>query len=331
MSATALHALGLGPTAEAVYRIMLTEPVLGVAELARRLSLPESEVRTALDELLRLTLLRESHDSPGQWRVVQPEVGLEAIIRRQEEELAKRQQELAASKARVAEAIAEFSVLQPSTGGGETHRLVGLDAIHAQLEILARRMTSECLSVMPGGAQSRASLDASRTLDQDALERAVRLSTLYQDSMRHDLPTFSYAKWLTQLGGQVRTAPILPPRMLIFDNLTAIIPIDPGNTRLGALCTSEPAIIASLVAIFKQAWTTALPLEATPPAETDGLTASEVALLRLLASGLTDEAAGRKLGTSARTVRRQVAGLMERLGATSRFEAGLKARQHGWL
>jgi hypothetical protein len=41
--------------------------------------------------------------------------------------------------------------------------------------------------------------------------------------------------------------------------------------------------------------------------------------------------AGRYLGVSARTVRRQMAALMERLGAASRFEAGLKAAQHGWL
>lgn len=51
----------------------------------------------------------------------------------------------------------------------------------------------------------------------------------------------------------------------------------------------------------------------------------------MLAAGLTDEVAGRRLGISARSVRRQMAGLMERLGASSRFEAGLRAAQRGWL
>lgn len=46
---------------------------------------------------------------------------------------------------------------------------------------------------------------------------------------------------------------------------------------------------------------------------------------------MTDETAGKRLGLSLRTVRRQMAGLMERLDATSRFEAGLKAAQRGWL
>jgi len=327
-----LQTLGLGSTAEALYRAMLTEPSLGVTELCARLGLPENEVREGLDELIRLTLLRESRESPGRLRAVSPEVGLAAIVRHQEAELARRQHELATSKARVAEAVAEFSDLRPNTPVDGTQRLVGLDAIQAELELLAKDLTFECLAVMPGGAQSPASLEASRPLDKDALDRDISLLTLYQDSARHDPPTYGYARWLTEHGGQVRTAPILPPRMLIFDRRIVLVPVDPLNTKLGALCTRETAIIASLLTIFQQAWGTAIPLGAdiTTSPET-GLTGVERQLLRLLANGMTDEAAGKRLGISARTVRRQMAGLMERLGATSRFEAGLKAAQHGWL
>ncbi|WP_308378343.1 helix-turn-helix transcriptional regulator [Streptomyces sp. ISL-87] len=56
-----------------------------------------------------------------------------------------------------------------------------------------------------------------------------------------------------------------------------------------------------------------------------GLSPAERELLRLLGSGLTDEAASNRLGVAVRTVRRQMASVMERLGAASRFEAGLKA------
>jgi DNA-binding CsgD family transcriptional regulator/sugar-specific transcriptional regulator TrmB len=327
-----LQTLGLGPTAEALYRAMLAQPSLGVVELGERLGLPECTVREGLDELVRLTLLRESRELPGKLRAVSPEVGLAAIIHHQEAELAKRQHELATSKARVAEAVAEFSDLRPNTPVDGTQRLVGLDAIQAELELLARDLAFECLAVMPGGAQSQSSLDASRPLDLDALTRNISLLTLYQDSARHDPPTYGYARWLTENGGQVRTAPVLPPRMLIFDRKIVVVPVDPLNTKLGALCTREAAIVASLLTIFQQAWGTAVPLGAdiTACPET-GLTGVERQLLRLLADGMTDEAAGKRLGISARTVRRQMAGLMERLGATSRFEAGLKAAQRGWL
>jgi DNA-binding NarL/FixJ family response regulator len=62
-----------------------------------------------------------------------------------------------------------------------------------------------------------------------------------------------------------------------------------------------------------------------------GLTHTERELLRLLGTGLTDDTAGQRLGISSRTVQRHMASIMERLNATSRFEAGIKAAQQGWL
>ncbi|MFD5467161.1 LuxR C-terminal-related transcriptional regulator [Kitasatospora sp. NPDC127059] len=327
-----LEVLGLGPTAEAVYTALLVEPGCGVTDLCRRLGLSETAVRDALDQLADLTLLRPSQEVCGALRPVSPAVGLEAVIRRQEDDLARRQQELAASKAAVAQAVAAYADLMPNTTSDATERLVGMDAIQARLETLARGLREEFLAAISGGAQSQASMDAARPLDQDALERGVAMRTLYQDSVRNDQATHTYAQWLTGLGGQVRTAPLLPPRLLVFDRHTAVVPIDPTRTRLGALCTSEPGLVASLVALFEQAWSTAVPLGADQPTHHDtGLTPAERDLLRLLGTGLTDEAAGKRLGISVRTVRRQMSALMERLDAASRFEAGLKAAQRGWL
>ncbi|MCB5170185.1 helix-turn-helix transcriptional regulator [Streptomyces bambusae] len=328
-----LAVMGLDATSETVYRALLADPQGGVADLCRRLDLPEARVRQALDELADLELLRASRDRPGALRPVSPEVGLELILRRQEAELLRRQQELAESKAAAAQAVAEYAELRPVGGSGDgTERLVGLDAIQGKLEMLARDVTRECLSVMPGGAQSQASLDASRPLDDDAMRRGVSLLTLYQDSVRNDPATLGYARWMTEEGGLVRTCPVLPPRMLVFDREVAVVPIDPGNTRAGALCTREPGIVASLIALFEQTWSSAVPLGADQPQDrATGLSPGERELLSLLAGGLTDEAAGKRLGISLRTVRRQMAALMERLDASSRFEAGLKAAQRGWL
>ncbi|MEV4560156.1 helix-turn-helix transcriptional regulator [Kitasatospora sp. NPDC049285] len=253
-------------------------------------------------------------------------------MRRQEADLARHAQELAASRAAAAEAVAAYGVLTPDRVVDGTERLVGMDAIEAKLELLAKDVRRECLSVMPGGAQSQASLDASRPLDADAVDRGIALLTLYQAGVRNDPATHAYAQWLTESGGQVRTAPLLPPRMPIFDREVAVLPIDPDNTRAGALCTREPGVVASLSAVFEQAWATAVPLGAARTREAgSGLTPGERELLTLLARGMTDEAAAMRLGIGLRTVRRQMAALMERLGAASRFEAGLKAAQKGWL
>ncbi|MGW5346688.1 helix-turn-helix transcriptional regulator [Streptomyces sp. NPDC004050] len=327
--------LGLDSTSEAVYRAMLADPEGSVQDLCAQLGATETTVRDALDKLADLKLLRASRDVLGVMRPVSPELGLELILRRQEEELVRRRQELELGKAAAARAIAEYADLRPATPAvpaTTTLRLVGLDAIQATLEVLAREVTDECLSVMPGGAQSQASLDASRPLDEAAMERGVAVLTLYQDSVRHAHATLAYARWLTERGGMVRTCPTLPPRMLVFDRRVAVVPIDPADTKRGALCIREVGVVASLVALFEQTWHSATPLGADRAKDLrSGLTAAEQELLRILASGLTDEVAGRKLGISARSVRRQMSSLMERLNASSRFEAGLKAAQQGWL
>ncbi|MEV6689270.1 LuxR C-terminal-related transcriptional regulator [Streptomyces sp. NPDC053429] len=327
-----LEALGLDGDVDAVYRGMLADPSGGVAELGARTGLSETRVRDALDRLVDLNLLTPSRESSGALRAVSPEVGLELILRRQEEDLARRQQELAAGKAAAARAIAEYADLRPNTETDGTERLVGMDAIQTRLELLTRDLTEECLAIIPGGAQSQASLDASRPLDEQALARGVELRAVYQDSVRNDPATYAYAQWTTERGGQVRTSPVLPPRLLVFDRSIAVVPIDPADSRVGALCTTAPGIVASLITLFEQTWETAVPLGADlkQPAG-DGISAGERELLKLLASGLTDEVAGKRLGVSLRTVRRQMAALMERLHATSRFEAGLKAAQRGWL
>lgn len=327
-----LEILGLEPVAQSLYTVLLDRPGLGVAELVDHLGLSESEVRAGLDELADLTLLRPSREAPGRLRAVSPEIGVELFLRRQEEELARRAHALAASKAAAALLVAKYAQEAPKAAADRTERLIGIDAIQAKLEVLARSMEEECLSVMPGGGQSQASLDASRPLDGEAMRRGVSLLTLYQDSVRNDTATYAYARWMTEEGGQVRTAPLLPPRMLIVDRKTAVVPTDLNDTKRGALVTREPAIVASLVAIYQQAWDTAVPLGADRDREAgEGLSAGEKELLLLLAKGMTDEAAAKRLGVSLRTVRRQMAALMERLGATSRFEAGLKAAQRGWL
>ncbi|WP_084724905.1 LuxR C-terminal-related transcriptional regulator [Streptacidiphilus melanogenes] len=62
-----------------------------------------------------------------------------------------------------------------------------------------------------------------------------------------------------------------------------------------------------------------------------GPTDLERELLALLAQGLTDATVAKRLNMSLRTERRMVAELMRRLGASGRFEAGVKAARRRWI
>jgi DNA-binding CsgD family transcriptional regulator len=163
------------------------------------------------------------------------------------------------------------------------------------------------------------------------LTRGKSVVTVYLDSVRNDPATLGYARWLTEHGGAVRTTPTLPVRMVLFDREIALVPIDPENTRRGAVQLTGAGIITALVTLFEQVWTMAVPLGDESRHVDDELTGQERELLRLLAQGLTDEVAARKLGISLRTERRMMASIMDRLGAHSRFEAGLRANERRWL
>ncbi|WP_336204157.1 response regulator transcription factor [Nonomuraea sp. LPB2021202275-12-8] len=88
------------------------------------------------------------------------------------------------------------------------------------------------------------------------------------------------------------------------------------------------SLLDALVSLFEVLWRSALPLPAAPSSGQADLPDPE--LFTLLAAGLKDEAVARQLGVSLRTVHRRVSELMDRLGARTRFQAGLLAARRGW-
>jgi DNA-binding CsgD family transcriptional regulator/sugar-specific transcriptional regulator TrmB len=320
--------LGLTTEAENVYRAMLARRSWEVAEIAAYLELSECEVHAALDQLADLALVAPSWSAPGELRPVQPSVGLVALLTSAENDMIQRRQQIEATRAAIA-AIAEE---QENIRGHEVvNRLDGSDAVRGRLEEMATNVRRECLSFNPGAAHSPDAMDASRPLNQKALERGVAIRCVYQDSFRNDANTLAYARWLTALGGQTRTTPTLPMQLIIIDREVALVPLDPADPRVGAVEVRNPGVVAAICALFEQVWLTALPFGEAAMRDRRGLDAQERELLRLLADGHTDESAGRKLGLSVRTVRRMMAELTDRLGATSRFQAGAYAVQRGWL
>ncbi|MGW4698506.1 helix-turn-helix transcriptional regulator [Kitasatospora cineracea] len=322
-----LEALGLTVGATTVYWAMLDHPDHGVAELAAHCGLSPSEVHAALDELGRRALVRASTEWPGRVRAVGPEIGLADLIAEQEAELAERQAQLAASKAAVTRLVADRAEQRSAHG----ERLLGTDAIAGRLERMSWEAATEVLGCR-SGVQRPEDLGAGRAIDAELLARGVALRSLYPDAVRRQPHAAHYAHWLLGLGGEVRTAPTIPQRIVIVDRRQALVPIDPEDTRKGALHVTEPGILGALLDLFEQFWSTAVPLGTIAPDDpASGLTPTERELLRLLGSGLTDDTAAQRLGISARTVGRHMASIMERLGATSRFEAGIKATQRGWI
>jgi len=154
---------------------------------------------------------------------------------------------------------------------------------------------------------------------------------VYQEAYRNDPSTVAYAQWLSERGGEIRTVPALPMQLVVIDRSVALLPVSPVDSRAGAIEVRNPGVLTAICALFEQVWHGATPLHEPARRDGHGLSRQETEILRLLAAGLTDEAIARKLDLSVRTVRRAIAGLHERLGAASRFQAGVNAVRNRWI
>ncbi|MEU6576281.1 helix-turn-helix transcriptional regulator [Streptomyces sp. NPDC046805] len=326
-----LDLLGLDSQTEAVYRAMLAHPQDGVEDLVSRLGMPAQEIRDALDRLSELALVRISTEDPSQLHAVSPHLGMEILLARQQAELAAQQQRVEASRAAAARLISEFAGQQEDVPEAGVQFLRGLESIRDYLTALNHQVRQEFLTFAPGGPQTEANMRASRPLNQLLLERGVQMRTIYLDSIRRDPATVAHAEWLMGKGGQVRTVPSLPNRMIICDRQVAIMAADSNATSVGAVVLSAPGLIAALCALFENTWQAAEPLGTPAGREREDLTRQQAEVLHLLAEGHTDDAIARKLGVSPRTARRFANTLMAQLEARSRFQAGVRAVQYGHL
>lgn len=227
-----LTTLGLDSVGETVYRAMLRQPAAGVAALADSVGVPEEQVREALDTLSELALVRPAAGDAGRLRAVSPDIGMEILMARQQAQLAAHQQRLEASRAAAAQLISEYAELRPATSHPDVEQLVGLDHIRDRLAVLTREVSEEFLAFAPGGPQTAENMAASRPLNQDLLARGVRMRTIYLDSVRTSKPTVEHADWLARLGGQVRTVPSLPTRMILMDRRIAMISVNSDDTAM---------------------------------------------------------------------------------------------------
>ncbi|MDA0634558.1 LuxR C-terminal-related transcriptional regulator [Nonomuraea sp. MCN248] len=320
-----LDALGMSTVDEAVYRAVLDHPQLDLVGLAARLGTGTDSVRASLDRLVDLALVRVNG---GGFHVVRPQAALQALLAKAEAEIAARQQRIEATKAAVVALATQYDDRDEPEA---IRRLNGLDEVRDYLAELSRSAQTECLSLTPAGPQQPEAMAAEKELNLPALQRGVAIRNIYLDSYRNDPATLAHARWMAEHGGQSRTTATLPLRMVIIDRRIALVPIDPDRSADGALELHSPGVITALVALFEQLWAAGTPLGEAPPKDEHGLNQQERELLRLLADGHTDESAGRQLAVSTRSVQRMMTAITERLGATSRFQAGVEAQRREWL
>ncbi|WAP56735.1 helix-turn-helix transcriptional regulator [Streptomyces sp. S465] len=129
---------------------------------------------------------------------------------------------------------------------------------------------------------------------------------------------------------ETRVARIPALAAVIADDEQALVCADSAAGRR-ASATGSVGVIRPLRALFDGVWRNAVVV--ADRIDFGDRTRTEIAqqILERLRAGVTDEVAARELAISVRTYRRYVAEIMSLLGATSRFQAGVRAAELGLL
>ncbi|MEV6301787.1 helix-turn-helix transcriptional regulator [Actinoplanes sp. NPDC051861] len=315
------------------YALLLREPGLDLDEFATRVGRSRDEARRLLDRMVDLALLHRRPSENGSLVAASPVLAMQQLMAREQQMLAERQAFLQQGYSTLSQVLTGYVAGEAEVAADPApiaEQLDDLPAVRRRLEELAVSARVEVVAFSPRAGNPAAAKAASKPLDFAVLERGVRMRTVYSASAMHAEGAREYADALVAAGGEVRLAPSLPMRLIAVDATTAIVPRRPDAGSDGGLLIRHAGAVAALVALFESYWERGDELR-PPGVGEDGCTDAERTVLRLLATGAKDEAVARQIGQSVRTVRRTVADLMTRLGAGSRFELAIRAKEIGWL
>ncbi|MEV5766723.1 hypothetical protein AB0L34_19445 [Micromonospora sp. NPDC052213] len=318
--------------AHALYdRMYVRGEVLAEAQAAMKLD--DEALDRALTELRRLGLLKVQHT--GEDVPVSPEVGLADLVGRLQHDLHAHQVRLA-NLTRDVETLAQtYLPVRRRPESVEVEILDSLEKVDRHFEELGASAADEVLTMLSW----RASMP--RTTEEvahgvkamvDLTSRGVATRTIFVQRFellpRHQ----AFLDRLVEANIPIRLLRSVPVQMAIYDRHTAVLPLDPERTAAGAVAVRGELLVRSLVAVFEHCWLHGHAPRAEPDDKIrDRLTAQHLELLRMQAAGAKDDAIGRALGVSSRTVSRLVSEVHEVLGSTSRFQAGVTAARLGLL
>ncbi|MGH9893817.1 MAG: TrmB family transcriptional regulator [bacterium] len=323
-----LESLGLTQTEEEVYRILVRSAAVGHGEIAREAGVDPDTAMQALEGLAELGLVSRSPGPAPRFVPAPPGVALEAL-------LVERQEGLNHARLAAQELEQEFRRSVHSTAPADLVEVVVgrravADRVH-QLELTCER------EILHLSKPPYASPPGKHTTLLRAIERGVRVRTVYDKTAFEQPGVLEEIDLLDREGGGPRVHPSLPMKILIGDRRMALLPLwleEPDQLE-GALFVRPSALLEALVLLWEAYWERALPT--TLPGldsvvkDQDGplITDEDRELITFLLAGLTVGSIARRLGMSASSVERRIRRLLRRLGAETRFQAGYLVSERG--
>ncbi|WP_405691431.1 helix-turn-helix domain-containing protein [Streptomyces sp. NBC_01185] len=322
-----LSAIGLDERQEAAYRALVAAGAAELADLARRLALPEADAERALRRLEQQGLVAQSSSRADRWVAAPPGVALGALLTQQRHEL--EQAELAS--ALLAEEYRAESA-EPAV-----HDLVevvtGASAVAHRFHQLQLGAASEVCALVTGKPI------AVTGMENESEERAAMRGVSYRVVVERDV--LSLPTGITELSAalgrdeQCRVVDRVPTKLVVADAALAMVPLTGRGAEPAALVIHASGLLESLMGLFEAVWRDAMPLRLGRGGISEengpGADPTDLEILSLLLAGLTDASVAKQLDLGLRTVQRRVKGLMELTGVTTRLQLGWHAYERGWV
>jgi DNA-binding CsgD family transcriptional regulator/predicted transcriptional regulator len=324
-------ALGLSSSEESLYTVLIHNPRSTVAELAAYATISSQQATRDLNRLVGSGLANRLPGKQARYIAVAPDIAIEPLLSKHEDVLRQARQ-------------------------------VSRDLMKAFQETSRQEHPAELVEIITGESNVRSRTDQLpdaatcqiRGFDRPPYVQALDENEVEANRIREGISyrviySAPAVMWPGRLendirlavaaGEQARVRPELPTKVWIVDDKMALIPIKTGQHAIEASFIVRPCgLLDSLIALFEAEWERAIPLRAylggtadqvePEPGDPDE---TRTAVLSCLAAGLTDEGIARSLGCSLRTAQRHIRRLMQDLHVTSRFQAGMVARQRGWV
>lgn len=315
---------GVDERAERLYRTALRHPGSSLPELAVRLGWNEDTARRSARLLLLARLVRQVGDAliPAP-----PAAALEGLLDREDDRLQARLRQVADARTAISGFVAEHLAGRSARWDHEPLEVLEGDAVLATVGDLARTTVGElrCLHTVLGmGAEVDPEL---RRLSERQLQAGREMRSIYPASVLEDRQQAEHVHFWAARGERSRLVPAVPHAFVVFGDEAALVPAVWGRAGDRILVVRTPVLVAAFRELFDLLWARAASLPRR--SGENGAEDERAKILQLLAVGGKDETVARQLGISLRTVRRRVAELMEELGASTRFQAGMEAARRG--
>ncbi len=298
----------------------------------RTADLDDEAITVATRELVARGLLVGT-DDPDVWQVVPPRDALPRFIDTMERRLETTRMTAVEIDTLWRHALGD----QPAHTPTSIELLAGADEVAARIASLHTTATRRLWWAVDGSAAAAQLLAGVQTSPHDlAVRDGVDRRLAMDTSLLDDLAAMSFVQRMRSEGNPVTFGNGIPFSILVSDAVAIVDLTGLDAEGEGSFELRMATPVHAVVRLFEAMWTLATPywpglLEAPRTAEALPLAEREQGVLALLATGASDQAIARQTGVSVRTVERRVRHLMDRLGAATRFQAGVQATRRGWI